>query len=558
MKRKLLLLTVLLQVMSLSARERTLQEMQSIASKILFDRHITRSADNNETLTLKYKTDHVAILGSDAAGFAVITTDDRYQPVVGYGKGQYHFQEGDNLSWFIKAVNASISELSRMGTRNTVAPNTDKFKATVAPLLQTTWNQSSPYNDLCPEAANGTKYPSGCVATALSQIMKYHNYPETGQGEKQYSFKPADGEGKLLYANFGETTYDWANMLNNYVKGQYTETQGLAVATIMLQCGVAVEMNYTPTGSGAYSTEARAGLINNFKYNNHLGILSRKYYSLNEWMNIVYSELNQDRPIYYAGSDKTQGGHAFVIDGYDDQGMVHVNWGWGANGGNGYFDITLLNPSGYEFSVQQEMLIGIAKPDTDIAYESHLTSTYPLTVGKVSTLLNVSPGDAIWNYNGDAWEGKLAVVLKNKSNGKTYILGNEVTVTPTADRYNVLNNIKDGATLGGMKSLPKDIEDGIYYLFIGAKNQYDTDWSLVRRSEEQPNSFLIVVENGKPTSVEAETNDSWPGTITAISSPSIIKETNHNIYDLRGRNLGTDETALPKGIYIINGKKVVK
>ena len=106
--------------------------------------------------------------------------------------------------------------------------------SSLQPLLSSVWNQSAPFNDLCPVATNGSHYPCGCVATALGQIMYFHKYPDIGAGEKQYSFKPADGVGELLSANFGETHYEWNNMLDSYESGNYTSTQAHAVAEMIL------------------------------------------------------------------------------------------------------------------------------------------------------------------------------------------------------------------------------------------------------------------------------------------------------------------------------------
>ncbi len=548
-KKLLLLLFLGVSSLPITARQRTLSEMQNEAQSVLTISGARAQTGGNALQVIKQK-EMLTVLGNGSQ-FAIIANDDAYRAVVGYADGTYT-ANNSTLTWFIDAVNeAMVSEVS-VGVmhRTSVAPDASKFKIYVEPLLQTTWSQREPYNNLCPKTSSGSDYPSGCVATALSQIMKYHAYPTNGIGEKQYSFKPADGVGELLYANFGATTYEWDKMLDNYVSGSYSDEEANAVATIMLHCGVSVEMNYTTSGSGAYSSEACNGLVKFFGYNANIGIVYRDYYSLEQWMDMVYAELNEQRPIYYAGSDNSRGGHAFVIDGYDATGLVHVNWGWGADGGNGYFDITLLNPTGYQFSGGQNMLLGIDLPTADIAYESHLVSDYAMTVSKMGVLLNVNVGQSIWNLNGDAWEGELAVVLEG--GGQTYELS-KGNVSKTANLYNVLSNTSP--SIGGMLKLPTGIADGNYRLFVGARNSRDSRWQLVRRSKEQVNCYLATISNGAISSLTSETDDTWRGTVTGISGVELDAiDSSARYFDLSGRKVS--DTNRP-GIYIRNGQKII-
>ena len=562
MKKNLLLLLVFAAVAVCgNARERTLAEKQALARQFVHapERMKKAQAKSHAEWSVLFDNGVLTVMGCDNTGFAIVVNDDQLGTVAGYSDAAYD-ETNEGLKWFLNNVSSSLSD-NRLSTinRKAAVPPSEKYKPSVDHLLTSTWNQNSPYNDLCPKDTKGAGYPSGCVATALSQIMYFHKYPETGQGAKQYSFKPAEGVGELLSANFGETTYDWAHMLDNYVSGSYTEEQGNAVATIMLHCGVAVEMNYTPTGSGAYSSEARNGLVSFFKYHQNAGLLYRTYYSLEEWMDIIYNELNCNRPIYYAGADANRGGHAFVLDGYDSNGFVHINWGWGASGGNGFFDITLLNPSGYEFSQGQDMIIGIDKPDVqDIVYESHIVSDNALSVSRFGAMLNVSPGTSLWNLCGYKWSGQLGVILKNAEH--TYVL-NSVTAKDVANRYNTLSSLTPSdAVLGGMLKLPTDIADGEYRLFIGSMDERDTDWRLVRRRNNVVNNYKVTVADGKLAGLVADTDDTWPREMaTAIQTVTLNKDLDHTkVYNLRGQFVGNDINALPSGVYIVGGKKVVK
>lgn len=551
MKKNILLTFILfLSVIAAAAHERPLSEKQKRALAVMAARNPKTTVQDSQ-LQVVMEDDFLTVM-TDGSQFAIIANDDNFPAVVGYADGAFS-TENNSLTWFLNAAKESMAQQLANGTplRTAIAPDASKFQTSIQPLLNTTWNQGEPYNNMCPKASNGKAYPSGCVATALSQIMKYHAFPTHGIGEKQYSFQPSEGSGELLYANFGATTYDWDNMLNNYTSGGYTEEQGNAVATIMLHCGVAVEMNYTPTGSGAYSSEACNGLVQFFGYNENVGIVYRNYYSLEQWMNMVFTELNMSRPVYYAGSDSSRGGHAFVIDGYDEDGLVHVNWGWGPDGGNGYYDISLLNPTGYQFSNSQNMLIGIDLPTADIKYESHLVSDYALSVSKTGKLLNVKVGQSIWNLNGGAWEGDLAVILEGE--GQTYELSRG-TVCQTANLHDVLANISK--SINGMLKLPTDIADGTYRLYVGAKSSRDERWQLVRRGE-LANSYLIEVSSGSVSTVTSDTDDQWvPTYVRNISTTKPAGNT--AVYDLQGRRISEASTSsLQKGIYVKDGKKFI-
>lgn len=534
--------------LTITAHQRTLTEMQNEAQSV-FAVKSSRVSAKECKLQVVLQKEMLTVLGNDSQ-FVIVANNDAFRAIVGYADGVYT-AENTSLTWFIDAVNEAMASdmAGNVTKRASVVPDASKYKIKVEALVQTTWSQREPYNNLCPKVSNGKCYPTGCVATALSQIMNYHKYPEHGIGKKQYSFKPEEGVGEILSADFENTTYEWDKMLNNYVKGSYSDEEANAVATLMLHCGVAVEMGYTSSGSGAYSSEARNGLMKFFGYNENAGLVSRDYYSLEQWMGMIYSELNKNRPLYYAGSDKTSGGHAFVIDGYDETGLVHVNWGWGADGGNGYYDITLLNPSNYQFNLGQTMIVGIDLPTAEVTYESHLVSDDPMSVTKIGKLLSVSAGKKIWNLNGDAWEGELAVVLEGE--GKIYELS-KVTVGKTAHNYNVLSNTS--SNLGGILTLPTDVADGKYRLYVGAKNSCDDRWQLVRRSEGQTNCYQLTIQNKTVSSFVDCTDDTWQNNTTSIGAVQYYgNATTNRCFNMQGQRVGNDY----KGIIVKNGRKVL-
>lgn len=244
-----------------------------------------------------------------------------------------------------------------------IAPGSE-YKSNVQPLLKTTWGQNAPYNQYCPTKANSSgeqeNCPVGCVALALGQIMKYYNYPETGKGSKSYQ---PFGAGNVISADFENTQYKWTLMKDSYVRfGStkfYTDEEADAVATLLFHAGVSVGTIYALSGSSAFAYgNIPRDMVENFRYaEDSIRYVTRSDYSKEEWMRLIFNELTMGRPIFYAGNSPSFGGHAFVIDGYDSNGRVHINWGWRGTD-NGYYDIDLLDGEN-NYCNNQSMVIGI-------------------------------------------------------------------------------------------------------------------------------------------------------------------------------------------------------
>ena len=223
----------------------------------------------------------------------------------------------------------------------------------VSPLLTTTWNQGCGYNALCPETSTGGSCGhvwTGCVATAMAQVMKYNNFPVSGEGSHSYTHY-VYGEQS---ADFENTIYDWANMPDGSGNAE--------VAKLMYHCGVAVNMDYGPSGSGAYSSTAASALKTYFKYSRNLILTSKYSYTEDNWARLMRAEIDSGRPMYYQGRGSS-GGHAFVLDGYQGTDFFHFNWGWGGSY-NGYFYLNDLTPGGYSFTSSQGAIVGIQPRDS--------------------------------------------------------------------------------------------------------------------------------------------------------------------------------------------------
>ena len=339
----LLLLTIVSQGMSFA--QPVSRETAQQAAKTFLDNNGASSAELAD-VSAAAGFDHLYVF-TTGNSFVLMAADSRVQPVLGYSLNGGFDTEGmpDNKKAWIQEYSDGIQYVIEHQTRASAETSqqwralldgdADAGRATtvVGPLITTKWNQDNPYNLLCPSGS-----VTGCVATAMAQVMKYWNYPEHGIGNHSY-VHATYGE---LSADFQNTTYDWANMTNTYSNSS-TQTQKMAVATLMYHCGVSVNMNYSPGGSGASTAAVADALKTYFNYSSDVQHLDRSAYSDdNEWIALLKAELDLQRPIQYHGTGDG-GGHSFVFDGYNDDKKFHVNWGWGGYCDE-YYVITNLNP----------------------------------------------------------------------------------------------------------------------------------------------------------------------------------------------------------------------
>ena len=357
---------------------------------------------------------------ANGEGWVMVAANDVVRPILAYSETG-HFRTDnmpDNVKGWLGKYNRFIQTIETDGA--TAGEATQKAwralragarkakgDAVVGPLVQTQWDQSAPYDLYTPGEGswgkNSTKSAVGCVATAMAQVMKYWEWPVTGTGSHTYqpTMDTYDDKGNYketiiiypgeLTANFGETTYDWANMKNTY-SSSYTQAQKEAVATLMYHCGISVDMmygSYQYGGSGAYTIDyngyfsgygimtAETALKTFFGYKSTLKGYKRagnsnpymKTWSDADWVAMLKAELDAARPIMYAGAGD-EGGHSFICDGYDNAGYFHFNWGWSGSN-DGYYSLSSLAPGsggagggGYDFSDAQDVIVGI-EPDRE-------------------------------------------------------------------------------------------------------------------------------------------------------------------------------------------------
>lgn len=421
MKRLYLLSLLIMLFVSTSAlaSPRTFSQAKAIAERkaallgIKIDKKAAAKAPSMNGGTTTAVSPYYVFPFGENKGFAIVSGDDDMPEIVGYADhGTYDANNMpaamaaflNNYRATIEAVKqGNASAIKNIAEAKALRANSTRATTAVSPLLgDIKWNQSEPYNNMCPKYDGTNLSATGCVATAMAQVMMYWKYPKELKADineyETYTHKlQVAGELK------GQK-YDWDNMLPTYTNNNYTQTQADAVAKLMLHCGKAVEMDYGEE-SGAIVTPGR--LAKYFGYDSDLMLdLMRTCFTLAEWTAIIDKELQAKRPILYSGIT-TNGGHQFVCDGSDGNGLYHINWGWGGYQ-DGYFDITILNPGqggigagnvtdGYNRNCN--MIIGI-QPDN----------------GKVDEPLADVPSLIIEYYNSDEFTSGIELTKATRNN----------------------------------------------------------------------------------------------------------------------------------------------
>lgn len=371
---------LLLSSLMVNAKPRTQQEINALARNMLSKHNLFKMKAGGTSPQLKTlrQTSTLQVVGCAGGGYAVVSADDLLPEILGYSDSPFDTSRNASFEWWLEAVDKAGKAIVKKGQpAKTVKPDPDLYASSVAPLITSRWDQESPYNNLCPSGTTG-KTMTGCVATAMAQVMYFWRYPIHGQGSKTIYYPFEDTHGQQLTVDFSQATYDWDNMIDDY-SGTYTPQEANAVATLMYHCGVASSMQYGVDGSGTYNSEAAAALKNNFGYPASVRYVERSQYDESDWMQMIYTDINNRQPIIYTGSDYSYGGHCFVLDGYNADGLVHINWGWSGTS-DGFYDVALLNPTGYQFEAYQTMVIGIKSGSANDLISQTVTVATPGTL----------------------------------------------------------------------------------------------------------------------------------------------------------------------------------
>jgi len=461
-------------------------------------------------------------------GYVIVSADDRTPAVVGYStEGQITAENmPPQMAALLESYRQQLAWLDEQGIEAPCRTNDTPLTDTVAPLLATAWAQGYPFNAQTPiyhyytydktALAQGDTIivedsahaATGCVATAMAQVINYHRYPQQGIGAIQYISSPRNYS---LQADFAATTYDYDLYLNAYPSSAtYTPQQIEAISTLLLHCGISAYMRYAVNGQGDSGSSVNAamyGLTHHFGYDLGARHLYRDNYSA-DWDSTLRAELQASRPIIYGGTNSYKSGHCFVIDGFDTRNYFHVNWGW--NGAyNGWFLSSLLDaipgyPS-FHFPLGQEALIGAQPECGGQPAEIELTD-------RTITLLHPDSGKSIvarsekilfraaW-YNG-------SYSIKEYNTAVLIMSGDNVVATVEEFFLRVLPGEAKTGTYGEVKS---DIPNGTYRVTAAMRtpNDANAEWQLMLGPNDQPIWYTMVATDtqyiftpGLPTSLQ--------------------------------------------------------
>ena len=423
-------------------------------------------------------------------GYVIASADDAAYPLLGYAdRGSFSEEEmPPQMKWWLEEYARQIqyaSEHPSLPGASSIRRAAGKEWEAIAPQIQTKWDQVAPFNNQCPLYGTERTY-TGCVATAMAQVMKYWNYPEVGRGSISYD---SESLGKRLSLNFANRKFEWDKMLDEYVYGEYTEEEASAVAYLMKASGYSVKMDYDYDSSGALAMNIANGLQKYFDYDPNMLYTLRMYYSASEWEELIYDNLKNVGPVLYGGGSLLGGGHSFVCDGYDGNGYFHFNWGWSGMS-DGYYSLDALNPQslgsgggaggGYNFT--QDAVLGI-QPPTGAPVEDR-----PLQITQMGSLAGIISGTtltfdlfveegAMWvNYNPTTMKLKFGAIFEpiDGTEGETKfatVSNQTFTVAPgygtDPEHLNPTVNLSllglaDGTYKVTFATIPTDVEDPEY------------------------------------------------------------------------------------------------
>ncbi len=501
-KLSLLLLFVFAYIMPIGAEK--ISEQEALATAQAFFVHTTghKLSPNNvsasESLQLAHTSTGYYVFNRGVAdGFVIVAADDKFsKDILGYAdQGTFDIDNmPDNMRWWLGGYDRMLESVQKVGDNSLSkvikVESSQVVRANIDPLVTSKWNQNSPYNDMCP-TYNGIRCPSGCLATALAQIVYFNEYPQQGVGSHSYEWFVDRVSQGILSVDFSQHTYNYDAMLDTYDESSSAESRQ-AVAQLMSDIGILSNMGYKPAISGAQSLHALQGLIENLKYDKGAMLLSREFYTDEEWIDMVYNNLASGYPLYYSGLNQWAG-HAFVCDGYRD-GYFHINWGWGGSS-DGYFLLDALDPgsqgiggSSDGYNDGQEAIFNLKRPQSDSKYVIFMCNYNHFGIEQAN-LTNTSTATftGAFNHLGLVTQTiVLGVKVVDSEGNATWIQ----TPTPaTLNSYAAVDEI-----VINMSEFPT--ADGEYRVYPAYQDENGI-WKEMRTKKTFPESYLIAKVSGK-------------------------------------------------------------
>ncbi|HIZ68541.1 MAG TPA: C10 family peptidase [Candidatus Prevotella avicola] len=447
---------------------------------------------------------YVFNVGNDK-GFVIVAGDDAVSPILAYADcGDFSEREMAPAAKAMLENYAQQIEMIQQDPSLSVAAATSY--AAIAPMVETQWNQMEPYNYMCPTISGEEEQSvTGCVATAMAQIIYYHKYP-VEQTKPIPAYQLSSGD---VIPGADPVTLNWDAMQLSYTGSEAVDDpSALAVAQLMVLCGKSVKMSYSSSASSAASESVPAALKEYFDYDGAAHMVYRDEYANADWEKMIYDELAAKRPVYLSGrsvSGTSEVGHAFVCDGYDGEGLFHINWGWGGMS-DGFFRLTLLNPSDHGtggnngsggYNLDQGAIIGIQPNQGGTSQEVAQMTLASFASTKETVTRNSSfAGFAVpvnatcWNMTSQTFNVEVGLACYDDSDE---MVGEPTTlaVTDIGPGYG-FSFEEDPLTMGTR------IADGIYYVkFVHKVNGADA-WTLMKNANKY---YLELRVNGNTATV---------------------------------------------------------
>ena len=560
MKKLLLLLSVFalfaqsIVAMPITSEQAKVIAQQQLASTTKLTTPNAKMTLSHSAMSLKGATDYYVFNRGDNQGFVIVAGDDLSAPVLGYSPtGSFDYNEApEPLKEMLKNYQRSMEWL-RNNPEAAQAPrlNYDLQPYGVYPICgEVHWHQFPPYNNNCPPSSHAltsnSRCYAGCVPVAFSTIMKGLKYPSYGFGEFGYNYM-LDGNEMTAFAKFNDYSYNYTSMKNGYGENAYNAQ---AVSELVYEVGVAFHTIYSGESSDALLRNVFRGMIAFFNYNANIQYVQKASYSYNEqaWYDMMYNEIDNGRPIYYMGyrtidnsGNACHIGHAFVLDGYDSNGKVHVNWGFQPEAYNTYFDWSLLSPrSDYDYSAydsgfnhEQAAIIGIC-PDT--------TGIGGVVVKNVNLVADTMPANDlritidVQSLSG-VWSGNLRYGIVSMNSDNTY----SPVLSKTATNVEIDDNGIATLDLSGDYSLYYLTQGRTYYVVVWTpyfSNSYDWGWFL-----DDPVPFTIGdwVTPPTPEILRGDVNGDNDVTIADVSALIDYLLDNTNPANLQNADCNLDE-----------------
>ncbi len=500
------------------------------------------------------------VFNNENGGFVIAAGDEVAEEILCYS-ATGTFDKSDvspNFQYWLDEYERQISHALENGVISSDVKTMDIERTDIDPLVRTKWDQSAPYNGMCPKL-NGSsvkRVPAGCVATAMAQIMKYYEWPEEAHGSHSYYdiFSEVNRS-----EDFEGHRYDWDNMLLAYTE-PYTSKQANAVAQLVYDSGIAVEMAYWGDGSAAWSEDIAYSLVNYFGYDAGIRQVFHDHCTDEEWAELIYNELMNSRPIIFSGETASYEGHCFICDGYDAAtDKYHFNWGWGGSD-NCYCALTAVKAGYAKFNYCQDIVFGIQPPLAETvltinvaAMDGNFSYTSRENDGKTTfTVEYVIMNKTSFVYNATYCDVDVLFTMKyenEETNECYYAAFTDVEANRKSFKgIYPLREDEDGyASYDGLEEITvsdvvvPDLPDGKYKVTLVYKDYLYKDntdnslWQEVRTDVGSKNYSMVIIGN--------------PDAIHKLNALPVRERC---VSDLTGRMIG-DKVA--PGIYIINGNK---